>query len=384
MKQKKEVFAVYFPSWHPDRHYGEWYGEGFCEWELLKTTKPLFAGHKHPKKPLWGYFDESDPEYMAKQIDLAADNGITGFMFDWFWYDGTEFLDKPLNEAFLKAPNRNRLKFFLMWANHSWGIWPALENDVRGMNGNENQASCEPFLKIMHSEEDLRAVMEYSCEKYFKCENYWKIDGKPVYSFYNCNMLFKFVPPEDVLRIVNEVAQKHGFPGIYTLMNIGCCNDNEYFCGWGRIPKMRDAGFDSVFAYNSGLRSNYAEVVAPDAPTLDYSYSMTNQRHCWKMIAEQGLPFAPSITLGGDVSPRWSRKLTYPWDYEKMGYYPIKVNATPERFGELLKEALEMDTNAVIINAWNEWSEGMYLIPDSFYGTSLLDKIKEITGLYNC
>ncbi len=383
MKQKKEVFAVYFPSWHPDRHYEKWYGKGFCEWELLKTTKPLFKGHNQPKKPLWGYFDESDPEYMAKQIDLAADNGITGFMFDWYWYSGEEFLEKPLNEAFLNAPNRNRLKFFLMWANHSWGIWPAMDNGLRGMNGNENQASCEPFLKITHSEEDLRNVMEYSCEKYFKCENYWKIDGKPVYSFYNCNMLFKFVPPEDVLRIINEVARKHGFPGIYTLMNIGCCNDNEYFCGWGRIPKMRDAGFDAVFAYNSGLRTNYAEVVAPDAPTLDYSYSMTYQRHCWKMIAEQGLPFAPSITLGGDVAPRWSRELTYPWDYEKMGYYPIKVNTTPERVGEMLKEALEMDTDVVIINAWNEWSEGMYLIPDTFYGTSLLDKIKEITDVHN-
>ena len=383
MNRKKEVFAVYFPSWHPDRHYEKWYGKGFCEWELLKTTKPLFKGHNQPKKPLWGYFDESDPEYMAKQIDLAADNGITGFMFDWYWYSGEEFLEKPLNEAFLNAPNRNRLKFFLMWANHSWGIWPAMDNGLRGMNGNENQASCEPFLKITHSEEDLRNVMEYSCEKYFKCENYWKIDGKPVYSFYNCNMLFKFIPPEDVLRIINEVARKHGFPGIYTLMNIGCCNDNEYFCGWGRIPKMRDAGFDAVFAYNSGLRTNYAEVVAPDAPTLDYSYSMTNQRHCWKMIAEQGLPFAPSITLGGDVAPRWSRELTYPWDFEKMGYYPIKVNATPDRVGQLLKEALEMDTNVVIINAWNEWSEGMYLIPDTFYGTSLLDKIKEITDVYN-
>ena len=383
MKQKKEVFAVYFPSWHPDRHYEKWYGKGFCEWELLKTTKPLFKGHNQPKKPLWGYFDESAPEYMAKQIDLAADNGITGFMFDWYWYSGEEFLEKTLNEAFLNAPNRNRLKFFLMWANHSWGIWPAMDNGLRGMNGNENQASCEPFLKITHSEEDLRNVMEYSCEKYFKCENYWKIDGKPVYSFYNCNMLFKFVPPEDVLRIINEVARKHGFPGIYTLMNIGCCNDNEYFCGWGRIPKMRDAGFDAVFAYNSGLRTNYAEVVAPDAPTLDYSYSMTNQRHCWKMIAEQGLPFAPSITLGGDVAPRWSRELTYPWDFEKMGYYPIKVNATPDRVGQLLKEALEMDTDVVIINAWNEWSEGMYLIPDTFYGTSLLDKIKEITDVYN-
>jgi len=375
MGMKKEVFAIYFPSWHPDRHYEQWYGKGFCEWELLKTTKPLFPGHNQPKEPLWGYFDESDPVWMAKQIDLAAGSGITGFMFDWYWYEGDQFLEKPLNEAFLNAPNRNRLKFFLMWANHSWGMWPAMEQDFRCMNGNENQSS-KIFLTIRHSEEDLRNVMEYSCEKYFRCENYWKIDGKPVYSFYNCNTLFKFIPPEDVLRIINEVAKKHGFPGIYTLMNIGCCNDNEYYCGWGRIPRMRDHGFDAVFAYNSGLRSDFEKTVAKDAPTLDYSFMMENQKFCWDRIAEQGMPFVPSITLGLDVAPRWSRALTYPWDYEKTGYYPIVVNNTPERIGEMMKQALSMNSDAVIINAWNEWTEGMSLIPEKRTGDAYLRAIR--------
>ena len=377
MQKKKEIFAIYFPSWHPDRHYEKWYGKGFSEWELLKNTRPLYEGHNQPLEPVWGYFDESSPEYMAKQIDLAADSGITGFMFDWYWYEGDQFLEKPLNEAFLNAPNRNRLKFFLMWANHNWGIWPALDDGLRGMNGNENQASTL-FLKIRHSEEDLREVMRFCCKTYFSCENYWKIDGKPVYSFYNCNKLFEFIPPADVLRIINEEAQKAGFPGIYTLMNIGCCNDNEYFCGWGRIPRMRDAGFDAVFAYNSGLRSNYKESVAPDKPTLDYRFNMKNQRHCWQQIAAQGLPFCPSVTLGSDVSPRWSRQLTYPWDFEKMGYYPISEGNTPERIGELLTEALSFETGAVIINAWNEWSEGMYLLPDTRRGTALLDTIRKI------
>ena len=377
MSRKKEVFAIYFPSWNPDRHYGEWYGRGFSEWELVKTTRPLFDGHEQPKVPEWGYFDESDPVWMEKQIDLAADNGITGFMFDWYWYDGDEFLEKPLNEAFLKAPNRNRLKFFLMWANHNWGVWPALENDFRAMNGNENQSS-RLFLEIKHSEEDLRKVMDYSCKKYFSCENYWKIDGKPVYSFYNCNTLFKFIEPADVLRIINEVARENGFPGIYTLMNIGCCNDNEYYCGWGRIPKMRDHGFDAVFAYNSGLRSDFEKTVAPDKPTLDYSFMMENQKFCWDRIAEQGMPFVPSITLGLDVAPRWSRKLTYPWDYVKTGYYPIVVNNTPERIGKMLEQAFDMDSDAVIINAWNEWTEGMYLIPEKHIGTTMLDTVRNV------
>ena len=380
---KKEVFAIYFPSWHPDKHYEKWYGKGFSEWELVKTTKPLFKNHKQPRVPAWGYFDESDPEMMKRQIDLAADSGITGFIFDWYWYDGVEFLEKPLNEAFLNAPNRNRVKFAIMWANHDWGIWPALDNGAKGMNGNENQASCEPFLKAFHSEEDLRTVMEYSCEKYFKCENYWKIDGKPVYSIYNCNRIFQDIAPADVLKICNEVVRKHGFPGIYTMMNIGCCNDNEYFCGWGRIPKMREAGFDSVFAYNSGVKSDYEQCVNPGEPTIDYSIMMRNQRHCYEQIAKGGMPFFPSVTLGLDVSPRWSREVKYPWDYEKLGYYPIMVNNTPDRIAELLRDALSFDTEAVIINAWNEWTEGMFLLPDNFDGSERLDKIKEILEIYN-
>ena len=382
MSRKKEIFAIYFPSWHPDRHYEKWYGRGFCEWELLKTTKPLFAGHHQPLEPEWGYFDESDPRWMAKQIDLAADSGITGFMFDWYWYQGEQFLEKPLDEAFLSAPNRDRLKFFLMWANHNWGMWPALDDGLRGMNGNENQSSTV-FLSIRHSEQDLRDVVAYSCEKYFKCENYWKIGGRPVYSFYNCNTLFHYVPPADVLKIINEVARRHGFPGIYTLMNIGCCNDNEYYCGWGRIPKMRDNGFDAVFAYNSGLRSDFEKTVAPDKPTLDYGFMMENQQYCRERIAEQGMPFFPSITLGLDVSPRWSRQLTYPWDYAKTGYYPIVVNNTPERIAEMLKQALAMKTDAVIINAWNEWSEGMSLIPEKTEGSQKIDAVRKCLEKFN-
>ena len=76
----KDVFAIYFPSWHPDKHYEKWYGKGFCEWELVKTTKPLFEGHYQPRRPLWGYFDESDPEMMAKQMAVVVLVRMLSFM----------------------------------------------------------------------------------------------------------------------------------------------------------------------------------------------------------------------------------------------------------------------------------------------------------------
>ncbi len=375
----QEIFAIYFPSWNPDRHYEKWYGKGFSEWELVKSTKPLFEGHYQPRRPLWGYFDESDPEMMARQIDAAADSGITGFLFDWYWYSGEQFLEKPLDEAFLNAPNRNRLKFALMWANHNWGMWPALDDDEhQAMNGNVNQSS-NLYLKITHSEEDLRNVIDFCSEKYFSCDNYWKIDGKPVFSFFSSTKIFENLAPADVVRIMNEQVRKNGFPGIYLLMNIGCNNDNKYFCGWGRVLRLREAGFDAVFAYNIVAPANYYEL-PQERPVFDYSGMMESQEYCWGKIEEGGLPHFPSVTLGLDVAPRWSRNVKFPMDYVALGYCPICTDITPERFGTVLEKALAKKAPAVIINAWNEWTEGMALIPDEKYGSGYLDTIREITG----
>lgn len=374
---KKEIFAIYFPSWHPDKHYEQWYGKGFCEWELVKTTKPLFDGHVQPKRPLWGYFDESDPIWMEKQIDLAANHGITGFLFDWYWYEGEQFLEKPLNEAFLNAPNRNRLKFALMWANHSWGVWPALDDEKhQAMNGNVNQSS-RLFLEINHSEEDLRNVVDFCSKKYFSHKNYWKIDGKPVYSFFASDKLFRNIAPADVVRIMNEQVKKYGFPGLYLLMNVGCCNDNEYFCGWNRVPTLKKAGFDAVFAYNIVAPDNYM-TLPQEHPVFDYSGMAKSQEYCWEKLEKGGLTHYPSVTIGIDVAPRWSRKIKFPMDYVKLGYCPICTGNTPDKFGAVLKKALQKDAPAVIINAWNEWTEGMVLLPDEQYGNGFLETIKEI------
>lgn len=65
-------------------------------------------------------------------------------------------------------------------------------------------------------------------------------------------------------------------------------------------------------------------------------------------------------------------------DYAQLGYCPICIGNTPEKFSELLECAVNSNTPAVIINAWNEWSEGMFLIPDQQYGYGYLDAIKEI------
>src|SRR5262245_1399870 len=115
------VACYYFPNYHPtDARNQKVKGPGWSEWELVKAAKPRFAGHAQPNVPAWGYTDESDPKVMEKKIAAAADHGIDGFIYDWYYYDDGLFLEKGLEQGFLKAANAARIKFGLMWANHDW------------------------------------------------------------------------------------------------------------------------------------------------------------------------------------------------------------------------------------------------------------------------
>ncbi len=116
-----QVASYYFGNYHPsDARNEKLKGKGWSEWELVKNAKPRFPGHQQPNVPLWGYTDESDPQAMAQKIDAAANHGVDAFIFDWYYYDDGPFLERPIDEGFLKAKNNNRLKFAFMWANHDW------------------------------------------------------------------------------------------------------------------------------------------------------------------------------------------------------------------------------------------------------------------------
>lgn len=131
-KSEFEVLAYYAPCYHPDPRNDALRGVGWTMWELVKNDKPGFKGHRQPRVPMWGYEDESDPAVMAKKIDAAADHGLTGFIFDWYWHDDGPFLDRCFERGFLHAPNNDRLKFALMWANHTWTDVHPAKNNVAG------------------------------------------------------------------------------------------------------------------------------------------------------------------------------------------------------------------------------------------------------------
>ena len=125
------VACYYFPNYHTGDPLNELNkGEGWSEWKLVREAQPRFEGHDQPKVPLWGYTDEKDPAVMARKIEAAASHGIDVMLFDWYRYDSVPFLNRCLDEGFLKAPNVNDIRFGLMWANHDWvEIHPATHGE---------------------------------------------------------------------------------------------------------------------------------------------------------------------------------------------------------------------------------------------------------------
>ena len=85
-------------------------------------------------------------------------------MIDWYWHNGVMFYHEQLENGFLAAPNRGRLQFALMWANHDWrAVYPARSPE---------QAST--LLPQYHSEQDCLRVADYCIEHYFRQPNsFW-------------------------------------------------------------------------------------------------------------------------------------------------------------------------------------------------------------------
>lgn len=380
-----EVAVYYFPNYHPDSINSKWHGKGWTEWEVLKSARPRFKGHEQPKVPSWGYFNEADPKWAAKEIDLAADNGIDCFIYDWYWYAKTgQYLHEGLEKGFLKAPNRNRLKFALMWANHDWlNIQPASFDNSR-VKLTEGGVSAELW--------DI--ISTYIVEKYFKQPNYWKIDGKPYFSIYEIvtfiNGLGGIDQAKKAIQLLDEKTKKAGFPGVHFNIMSWMVNDDQVKKITGpNAPSsakemVKALGTESVSTYC--YIHHYTNVNKDGFPTVPVEKAFASAKDFWKKFISEypDILYTPNVSMGWDASPRCMESDKFePKDYP---WTPVFVGNTPASFQQQLTEAKSFLDNynpkhkILVLNSWNEWTEGSYLLPEKKYGDAYLKAIKAVFG----
>ncbi|MCX6900356.1 MAG: glycoside hydrolase family 99-like domain-containing protein [Verrucomicrobia bacterium] len=369
------VASYYFANYHPgDPRNTKLKGEGWNEWELVKAAKPRFPGHHQPNVPMWGYVDESDPKVMAMKIAAAADHGVGAFIFDWYYYDDGPFLNRCLDRGYLKAPNNNRVKFGLMWANHDWvDIQPARREGKHKLlyPGKVTPASFDK-------------ICDHVIKDYFLQPSYWRIDGRPYFSFYDLTKLLSNFGSVEATRAALDKfrakARAAGLPGLHLNAVV-----------WGRtiLPGeqkvvdaqklVRDLGFDSVTSYV------WIHHVALPKQQTDYDEVRDHYFDYWtKADAMFDVRYFPNVTMGWDSSPRACQEE----EFGNIGYPFMNTigGNTPARF----RKALEMTKQRLLarksgprilnINCWNEWTEGNYLEPDTVNGMKYLEAIRDVFG----
>lgn len=361
-KKDYYVAAYIWPSCHDDVLAREkLWSEGSGEWEVIKKGNPRFDGHYQPRLPLWGYELDNDPKVVEKWIDVATDHGVNVFVYDWYWYDGGPFLESALNDGFLKARNNTKMQFYIMWANHDvkYNYW----------NVHRYKDNTDILWDAKVDWKNYQIIVDRVINQYFKCPNYFKINGEPVFSIFSVHKLMEsFGNSEEQARkaldYFREQVKKAGFPGLHIQWNQGGGSMlSEAAAGQFR-NRVKAMGFNSVAMYNMG---------GFDEDYLAYGANSIRIRE--QMDALLDVPVFPCVSIGWDDTPRFPAK-----DIHDVVHY----HNTPQSFAALLAKAKHYadshpgQPRLITINAWNEWVEGSYLLPDRLNGFGYLEAVKEV------
>ena len=361
---KYDVAAYIWPAYTGDEPRTRmFWPEGMGEWQSVRSAGAKFPGHSWPRRPLWGYVNEADPWVMQMQIEAAADHGVNVFIYDWYWYDRRPFLENCLNDGFLKAKNRDRMKFYLMWANHDamllWDKRNSGDGDTVVWDGGVDRAEFERAMR--------RVI-----EKYFTQPKYYTIDGKPVFMIYYVPKLVAGLVGVENARAAIEwfrgACVKAGLPGLHLqftmwnprVINLSGCDGEK------NVPAeaFGDLGFDSC--------SHYQYVHFTDIDR-DYADVLGDVAREWAMLERMPIPYFPHVSVGWDNNPRFNE------------FRPgILKNCTPVNIERALRMAKEYADRhpgqppLITINSWNEWTETSYLQPDDLYGYGYLEAIRRV------
>ena len=309
-------------------------------WEADKTSLWDNVLYRHPERvPALGFYNQLSPEVADWETKWAVEHGISFFTYCWYRTgQGGEVktaFGAAIRDGLFKSRFANRFKFTLMW-----------ENQNRGTAG-------------VADERDLMAnLLPYWMKNYFKNPNYLKVDNKPVLFIYRPEYLIEDLGGVEKVKSafdkMRAACRAAGFAGLTIL--------GEYRgLDPAHLALMKQLGLDYTFAYCWPI---------PDSPTPDKVVRMQMDY----IQKTEMLHVLPQVVT---VSQAWSG-----WNDEGSVW-----KLPPADFETLLRQAKaftaglpknELGSHMLLLDNWNEWSEGHYLAPYREYGFGYLDAVRRV------
>ena len=359
--------AIYLPQYHPIPENDEWWGKGFTEWTNVVRAKPLFKGHYQPHLPAdLGFYDLRLEEIRKAQAELAKQNGIHGFCYYHYWFNGRRILERPFHEVF-ESGNPD-FSFMLCWANENWTrVWDGGENEI--------------LLKQNYHEEDDRAHIR-SLIPYFKDKRYIKVDGKPVFVIYKSSDLPNI---KQTLLIWRQEAKREGMELYVCRMERGNEPDNkeDLMNGFDAAIDFQP-GSSSLKSYREKNKKKYdSSFLSRVKKKIDFVLrDKVNKIDLEDFVQFDLLSKDKPYKFYPGVSPMWDNTA------RRGALATVFTNSSPELYGKWLSGKLNkfkpysQDENFIFINAWNEWAEGNHLEPCKEWGHQYLETTKKVLNQF--
>ena len=360
------LVAFYLPQFHPIPENDAWWGEGFTEWTNVKKARPLYPGHRQPRRPgALGYYDLRDPAVRAAQAELARGAGIEGFCYWHYWFGGgRQILERPFDEVL--ASGQPDFPFCLCWANESWvGVW-------HGSPGRMliEQTYPGPADHAAHFAAVLPAFLD---------RRYLTVAGKPVFLIYSPESL---PAPGAALAQWRQMAEVAGLPGLYLIGMSGslgapCLAGFDAVMPFGPRDFLEAAGQKKIpmrlgRRFASGKVFQAVSESLGGLPWLPARYDYTAlARDAFARLPRDGRHL-PCVLAGWDNTPRAGRR-----GIVLENFSPALLAACVEKaVAHVAAHAPE--ERLVFIKAWNEWAEGNFLEPDDDHGAARLAAVRGV------
>lgn len=328
-----QIGVFYFPGWK-DRQPG---APSPMPWAPIKAFPE--------REPVLGWYDEGTDDVMRQQLDWMQLYGVDFIVFDWYYVEGRKVVLEHALASYMRAPNRSKTKFSILWANHS------------GMPKNL---------------QDWQAMVWYWVKYYFPRPEFMRMNGRPMVFIFSADSLMKQAESfgatsKQLLDDAQKIARGAGFEGI------------NFIAGTGAYLSMidtyaKDAGYAGFSAYNyhHGPLSPY------DGPSRSYEELDRGYRAHWARFAERGkLPLIVPMTSG------WDKR---PWGGSKDPEHDNSRSSSEEFFNHLNAAKRFMDENTLltqrmgVICCWNEFGEGSYVEPTKSNGFEYLERVRKVFG----
>lgn len=363
--------AIHLPQFHPFPENDEWWGKGFTEWTNVTKAKPLFKGHYQPHLPTdLGFYDLRLEQTRIDQAELAKENGIYGFCYYHYWFDGKRLMNQPL-DALLESKKPD-FPFMFCWANENWS---------RRWDGSDHLILIKQNYSRLDAENQCRFLVPF-----FLDERYIKVDGKQFFCIYKPELIPNIDEYVDSFR---TEAQKHGI--------------ELYLCYMENQEMFSGNGFDAAIEFQPSTKYlvNFMDKVEKES-----LLNIFNNKYFLKMFRHLGLAELYSELrhkVGYHIEydsyvDYLVQQYQYPQNYKR---YPCVTpmwdntarrgkdsflfkNSTPEKYAEWLRfhktnfSPYSNSENFLFINAWNEWAEGNHLEPCIKWGKSYLNATQSI------